>query len=263
MTLSRRGLPLYYLVREALRRDIAVKKPGDQLPTEPKLMKRMGVSRITVRYALEQLQAEGLITRVQGRGTFVAYPSVRPDLRGLSSFLNDISASGQIPSTKAVRVARMLGPPDAHDRLQIEPSSRLMCVEKIRMANGVPVSFEISFILPEIAGAWTKKLIEKAPIFDLLKDHGVRLSRGTVEVAAVLSSTEMAKHLRIRKGAPLLRVDRVIYDRHDRPIEYDILHYRSDRVRYSFETHSEAVNPNLDAKAGFKLVWNAASGGRS
>jgi GntR family transcriptional regulator len=261
MISSRRGLPLYYVVREELRRDIAGKKPGDRLPTEPELIKRMGVSRITVRYALDQLQAEGLITRVQGRGTFVAYPSVRPDLRALSSFLDDISASGQIPSTKAIGVAKVLGPSDAHSRLHIPASSHLMCIEKIRMASGDPVSFETSFILPEIASTWTKKLIEKTPIFDLLRERRVRLSRGTVDISAVAAGAGISEHLRIRKGGPLLRVDRVIYDTNDRPIEYDILHYRSDRVRYSFETRSEIVNPTLDAQAGFKLVWNAAASG--
>jgi GntR family transcriptional regulator len=260
--MSAEGLPLYYIVRETIRREIATSmKPGDQLLTEPKLMKRMGVSRITIRHALEQLRAEGLITRAQGRGTFVAFPSVRPNLRGLYSFLNDIAVSGQIPSTKAIRVERMRAPPDVYDRLGLSNSSPLICVEKIRLANDTPVSLEKSFILPEIAGRWTKRLIERNAIFEIEKAQGVRLSRGSVEIAACCADATVAHHLRIVKGAALLRVERVVYDHANRPVEYDILLYRADRVRYGFETQSETASKfNPDARTGFKLV---ASGARS
>jgi GntR family transcriptional regulator len=254
--MSNEGPPLYYVVRETIRRDIARSmKPGDQLPTEPELMKRMDVSRITIRHALEQLRIEGLITRAQGRGTFVAFPSVRPNLGGLHSFLDDISASGQKPSTTAIRVERVLAAPDVYERLRLLPSAPLICVEKVRLANDDPVSIETSFILPEIAGRWTKRLVEQTPVFDLHKAQGVRLSRGSVEVAAVSADAVTARHLRARKGMALLRVERIVFDHTDRPIEYDILLYRSDRVRYAFETQSDrARKASPDLRMGFRLI---------
>ena len=258
--MSTRGLPLYCIVRDTLRREIAeTMKPGDQLPTEPELMARMSVSRITVRYALEQLQNEGFIRREQGRGTFVAFPSVRPDLSGLTSFLDDISASGQTPSTKALHVGRMLAPPRICDCLGVSPTTSLMRVEKIRLANEEPISFETSFILLEIAARWNKRQIEQRPIFDLEKAQGVELSRGAVEITSAAASAEIAKHLRVRKGAPLLRVDRVVFDGTGRAIECDILLYRSDRVRYSFETQSDTGHrSNLAQRGGLRLIVGGA-----
>ena len=259
--MTMQGPPLYYVVRETLRREITeFMKPGDQLPTEPELIERMRVSRITIRYALEQLQNEGLIRREQGRGTFVAFPSVRPGLSGLTSFLDDITASGQKPGTRALRVARVISPPQRYGSLRIAPTTPLIRVEKIRLANGDPISLETSFILMEIAGHWKKKHVEQKPIFDLEKAQGIKLSRGVVEITTAAANTETAKHLHIKKSAPLLRVDRVVYDTTDRAIEYDILLYRSDRVRYSFETQSEGMDQSqFNQKAGFRLIVGGGS----
>lgn len=228
--------------------------PGDRLPTEPELMKRMGVSRITIRHALEQLKSEGLITASQGRGTFVAFPSVRPNLKGLSSFVEDISATGQSAQTEVLSLRLAKRGSEMHVRLGLPPSARLVCIEKIRLANADPISFETSYIPADIAGGWTRKLLESVPIFEVLAGQGVLVARADVEVGAAAAGGQVARRLRIKDGTALLQAERLIYDRDDRPIEFDILSYRSDRVRYSFHATSGPVHPALDARAGFKLL---------
>ena len=231
------GIARYYIVREALRKEIREKfRPGEKLPPEPELIKRFAVSRITIRYALEQLRAEGLITRVQGKGTFVAHPSVRPDFRALRSFVQDIEASGQAPGTKVIRVESVIGPPRPCELLEVPPETTLVLVEKVRLADKEPISFEISYLPQEIAAAWNKDLIKQVPIFDLLRDRlGILISRAKYQVSGASAIPAIAKALRTKKLAPLLRVERVNYDDRNRPIDYDEMFYRADRVTYTFE----------------------------
>jgi len=232
------GMPRYLVVRESLREEIQARlKPGQKLPTEPELIKRFGVSRITVRHALEQLRSEGLITRVQGKGTFAAYPTIHPDLRAVRSFTEDIKAAGQTPSTRVINIRSVPAPARAAERLAVAPETRLVLVEKVRLADDVPISFEVSYIPEQIAAGWTAKLIEQRPIFNLITEmHGIALSRGKLDVSAGAAPQRIARALRVKTGSPVLKVERVTYTDQDRAIDYDVLYLRPDRVQYTFET---------------------------
>jgi GntR family transcriptional regulator len=255
------GIPRYYVVRESLREEIRTRfKPGEKLPPEPELMKRFDVSRITIRHALEQLRAEGLITRVQGKGTFVSHPPVHPDFRVLRSFLDDIRASGQTPSTKVIRIESVPGPPRPCELLELPPKTPLVLIEKVRLADGTPISLEVSYLPEEIARGWNKPLLEQRPIFDLIREvSSVVLSRGKFEVSAAAATPVTAKALRIKKGQPLLRVERVNYNDQERPIDYDMIYYRADRVTYTFETSRRKADPGQTTEQIPRLILSGVT----
>jgi GntR family transcriptional regulator len=133
-------------------------------------------------------------------------------------------------------------------------------IEKVRLADGTPISLEVSYLPEEIARGWNKPLLEQRPIFDLIREvSSVVLSRGKFEVSAAAANPVTAKVLRIKKGEPLLRVERVNYDDQERPIDYDMIYYRADRVTYTFETSRRKADPGQTTEQIPRLILSGVT----
>ena len=102
--LSPGPVPLYFQIAEILRRELVAKyRPGDRVGSEPELIARFGVSRITARQALALLERDGLVVRRPAKGTFLAHPKIELELSGLTGFVEDMTALGLMPSARVVR----------------------------------------------------------------------------------------------------------------------------------------------------------------
>ena len=192
--------------------------PGDRLPAERELAAAHGVSRMTVRQALQTLQARGLLRRAIGRngGSFVARPKVERDLGTFSGLSEQLRRQGVVAGARVVS-ARAVG--------------AVIEIVRIRFADGEPFALERSrFPAARFHGLLALELT--GSLYELLEDHfDAAPVRAVERIEPVLASAEEAAALAVRAGAPLLLVDRVAYDRGGVEVETARDVFRGDRTR--------------------------------
>lgn len=228
------SLPLYAQVAMLLREEIrTTRQPGDSLPTEPELMDRFGVSRITIRRALDELVAEGLVVRQQGRGTFVRERQITQDLSQLASWTNAMRSQGYDPQTVSTEIDVLEASPDLKAMLDLGAYERLLRIQRVRYANGEPICVMTNYIAERLIPDLKRSGLTDDSLFVTLASHGYYPVRAedTVEARPATEAEAAALHLDV--GAPLLQVTRRSFDRKGRPLDVAIVANRSDRFRYT------------------------------
>jgi GntR family transcriptional regulator len=227
--------PLYGKVEEVLAGEIArgEYQPGDQLPTEDELLARFGVSRITVRRAVQNLIQRGVVEIRRGRGTFVLAPKVSQELTKLTGFVEDMDTHGRTASARVVsqgvvaasaRVARHLG---------VSKGTRVMRIERVRLADSVPMSFDETYLPLEIGRKIVRNDLRAMPIFTLLEEkYGIPLVEAEYSLEAAAATGHVAVGLEVPEGAPIFRIERTSFTTEGKPIDYEMLSYRGDLIRF-------------------------------
>lgn len=226
-------IPLYQQLYEILRDRIARRElaPGDMLPPEIQLMAQYGAGRVTVRQALDMLVQDGLIYRERARGTFVAYPSVEQNLVRIVSFTQDMQQRGLTASTRILASELTPAMAELAEQLQLEPGAELARLERLRLADGEPMSVEESFL----AHRFCPNILQRHdyatyPLRDALaSDYNVRLVRARQTIRAVAANAALARVLAVPQRSPLLHIERVSYSQDNAPIEFLRIWYRADR----------------------------------
>jgi GntR family transcriptional regulator len=229
----RTAVPLYHQVADSLRQEIRERalRPGDFLTTEEVLEGRFGVSRATVRRALEELVAEGLVVRMPSKGTYVARPRVEVRLPLLRSFTETIVELGMEPSARVVAAAVTDAPDDVHVRLDLEEGDRVVRVERLRYADGEPMLY-LQAYLPLGLGIGAQTDFTGS-MYALLAAHGCAVADAEHVVDADAADATTAAALEVEVGHPLLRMHCTTYDEEGRPVLFELAHCRSDLYRYS------------------------------
>ena len=225
-------LPIYHQLYELLRADIVRGKwqPGDMLPSESELIEQYGVSRITVRQALEALVNDGLIYRQRGRGTFVAHPTVAQGLSRIISFTEDMRQRGFKPGTEVLFHGPTPASPEIAQQLQVEPGEELARIERLRLADGEPMSVEEAHLVHRYCPGILQHDYSENPLRQILEDdYGLRLVRADQVIRAIPAPAKLAKKLSISARAALLYIERVSYSAENVPIEFLRVYHRGDR----------------------------------
>ena len=141
-------MPQYKIIEQDLRESIAIGhyKPGDMIPAEAELVETYGVSRVTVRKALDNLTAQGLLQRVVGVGTFVKSQMVKEKQPKLVGFTDEITQMGMTPSTRVLAFELIRVPDSLYQTLHIEKDEMVYYIQRVRYADGVPFSFETTYM---------------------------------------------------------------------------------------------------------------------
>ena len=211
-------------------------KTGDQLPTEDDLIARFGVSRITVRRAIQNLVSRGLVEIRRGKGTFVAAPKILHDLKELSGFVEDMHALGHKPTARVLGKEIVPGNATVARQLALTRGERVVRIRRVRLANGIPLSFDETYLPLEIGRKIIANNLKVEPIFSLLeRKYGVQLVEAEYKLDAVPAEKEVARALRVKPHCPIFRIERTSYSTGSRPVDYETLHYRGDLVQ--FVTH--------------------------
>lgn len=219
---------IYQLLRDQIRR--GEWSPGDLFPSESTLMEKYDVSRATVRQALEELVADGLIYRRRGRGTFVSLPSVEQNLVRIVSFTEDMRQRGLRPGTALLGAGLIPATETIAAKLEIEPGDELARIERLRLADGEPMSVEVSCLVHRYCPGVLEEDYTKNSLRQILeRQYGLRMTRAEQTIQAVAASRAMARHLAIEVRAPLLFIERVTYSEYDIPVEYLRIYHRGDR----------------------------------
>src|SRR5258707_11899936 len=206
---------------------------GEQLPTEDSLISRFGVSRITVRRAIQNLVGRGLVEIRRGKGTFVAAPKMTQELTELSGFVEDMHALGRKPTARVISKEVVTADTTVASHLALTKGERVIRIRRVRLADGVPLSFDETFLPLEIGKKIVTHNLKVEPIFSLLeRKYDVPLIEAEYKLDAVAAENEVARALKVKPRSPIFRIERTSYSTGSRPVDYETLHYRGDLVQF-------------------------------
>ncbi|MCR4440738.1 MAG: GntR family transcriptional regulator [Peptococcaceae bacterium] len=240
--LQNNSLPLYLQLKNIISGQIkdGVLKPGEKLPSERELCERYGVSRITVRQALNELSNEGLIDRSHGKGTFVSRTKVEQDLYSITPFQHFILSKGMKPRTMYIEGKVIPNSYHLSKILNVPLSENLVEMALLGLGDDMPMSFYTSFFSYEL-GIKMQELAQRAAsenrsftTFDLYKEIP-QITLGVINQTfeASIADAYISNILKIKKGNPILIAESIIYSHDDRPLEYKTTIYRGDKYKFS------------------------------
>jgi GntR family transcriptional regulator len=215
---------LLRLIEEDPRRDRA-------LPSERDLAAEYGVSRMTARLVIEELADQGFVYRVQGRGTFVDRPLVSKSL-ALTSFTEDMLARGMRPGTEVLLCAKRPAGAAAGRDLQISPAAPVICLRRVRVADGVPICLETVELPAQLVPDLDRQPLAGS-LYDLLATrYRIRVMHAEQRIRATVLDPEEADLLGVAAVSPALLVERVSSDKAGQPVERARSLYRADRYDF-------------------------------
>lgn len=226
-------IPVYYQLKSIILDKI---KTGDYpedglIPSERELSDTLGISRMTVRQALSQLVAEGVLYREKGKGTFVAKPKL--EQRNIMSFSETVSKRGMVPTTKVLHFSREEATEELAAILGIKEKESVYNIKRLRLADNIPVAIEEDFI-PEKFCPHIDKFDLTGSLYRILKDnysHNMHFGDNVVEAA---KPSKIEKELlNLPSGTPVLNVTSVMVTDSGLKLFYEKSVYRSDEYKYS------------------------------
>jgi GntR family transcriptional regulator len=242
------ALPLYHQVAGILRQRIeeGVYPAGVRLNSEDELAVEFDVSRATVRQAMGELATEGLVVRRRGRGTFVGdagRPVLKQRFRGS---LSDLIAESGRTTTRDVTVTHDAAFPAYIGEALSLPDCRGTIARRTRMMDGEPFCYTVTYLPPEIGEAAVSEAgLRHTALLKLLLEHGIALHSATQSIRAQLADPELCSRIDVELGAPLLFVERTLFDAAGRPVDFVRSWYRGDKYEYAV-----TLSLNQAAEAG-------------
>jgi GntR family transcriptional regulator len=226
-------IPLYFQIAEALRQSIqsGALEPGQRLENELELAQRLGVSRPTVRQAIQRLVTDGLVVRRRGLGTVVVAPRILRPL-ALSSLYDDLAQAQRGPATAILAAEQVAADEEVAALLGLGPGAPVLSVERLRSADGTPLALMHNYV-PAALLAGREADLEQTGLYELLRGRGVRLHAAQQVVGARRATVREARLLQAPRGATVLTMTRTAFDDAGRPVEHGEHAYLA--ARYSFQ----------------------------
>jgi len=245
-------IPLYQQIKDTLRTGILDGQypPHSRMPSESELQDMFEVSRITIRQALGDLQKEGLIFKVHGKGSFVSKPKTFQNITSLQGFAEAMSGSGHEIVNRVMLFRFVPASAEVAARLGLPDEAEVAEIHRIRLLNREPVSYEVTY-LPEKLGKKLQRadLVTRDIFLILENDCGVALGSADLSIDAISADTSVARALEIKKEAPLLRIERLTHDSEGQPIDFEYLYFRGGTFQYRLRVdRKRAPKANRNAK---------------
>lgn len=227
----RRPEPLWHQAEATIRAaiDRGAWSPGTQIPGEDQLTELLGVSRITVRHAMRNLEAAGLLRRERGRGTFVRESRLVAGTRALTSFTEELSASGLVVTSKVLSARRTPATAKTAEALEIEPRTPVTRIRRLRLGGGQPIGLQTAHLRIDRVPDLPTAALADGSLYALLRDRYGIVATAAEEVYRVGGvSRADADVLDLGRGAPVFLVERIARDEHG-PFEFTTSTMRGDR----------------------------------
>ena len=238
MTSFSPNLPLWYQLTMMLRSEIisGARPVGSRIEAEVALAKLHGVSVMPVRRALGALEAEGLIERQRGRGTFVRQRP--PSTPGATSLESLYTSAFERPAEISER--RVVMTPEVFREFFPE-QDELVCIRRLAFRDGIPWSYGTLYFLVEYDRAITTASLRRLPLYRVMEEAcGVRLRRTKFEAKAVAATPELADRLGVEPFSPLLHMSAASHDTQGAPVGAFDLHFVNDQRPFAFETFHDS-----------------------
>ncbi len=228
-------VPLYFQLSQQL--EAAIERgsltPGSLLGNEIELAGRLGLSRPTVRQAIQSLVDKGLLVRRRGVGTQVVHSQVKRPLE-LSSLYDDLEAAGQKPETRVLANTLVPASAEVAAALGVGEGDEVHRVERLRLTHGDPVAYLCNHLPTGLLPLDTERL-EATGLYRLMRAAGITLHSARQSVGARAATVEEGERLAEPAGAPLLTMQRTTFDDTGRPVEFGSHMYRASRYSFEFQ----------------------------
>jgi GntR family transcriptional regulator len=209
---------------------------GTAIPSERQLSVDLGVSRLTVRAALDDLAREGYVVRRRGSGTYVQQPKISQELT-MTSFSEDMRRRGMVPGSRTLSMTTILAGARMGRFLQVSPSEPILVIKRLRLADGETMAIE-TLHLPQgrVPGLNAKDLT--GSLYALFEErYGIHISSGTQAIEPTVTNEEESAALGVPLHSPAFLFERTSLDQQDRTVEFVQSVYRGDRYRIVTELH--------------------------
>jgi GntR family transcriptional regulator len=227
--------PLYARLRDQLRGEILDGRlaPGDQLPSESELSAAHGVSRITVRQALGDLQKAGLIVRLQGKGAFVSPPRASQQLQRLEGLAEALAGQGQAVHSKRLGLKTVRATGDLARELAVPSGTPVVQLMSLRYLDRAPLSVNTSHFVPGLGERIARVDLSGRDLLEVLeRDLAVPVREARLDIRAVAMPARDARWLKVEAGVPALRVHRRVLGEGGAPLQTETALYPGDRFNY-------------------------------
>ena len=228
-------VPLYQQIKAALRSGILDGKypPHSRMPSESELQEMFEVSRITIRQALGDLQKEGLIFKVHGKGSFVSQPKAVQNITSLQGFAEAMAGEGHEVVNRVLSFEFVQATAEVAANLKLEEGETVAEIHRARLINRELTSYEITFLPESIGRKLLRADLATRDIFLILEnDCGVALGSADLGISAIPARPPVSRVLDLKRDTPVLRVERLTRDSNDHPIDFEYLYFKGDAFQY-------------------------------
>lgn len=227
-------VPRYYQVYTVIRQRVHEGEwPGDApMPTEENFATSFGVSRVTIRKALNMLEDEKLILRQQGRGTFALAPPRRQDVANFGGLLENIVDFERRTRVRVISFGKVALPDDVARLLECAPGTPALRIVRVRGDGEAPFSYTVCHVPEPEAAVLDEASLGNRTVSHALESAGVVPAAAEQRLSATVAGVEIAGLLRIDVGAPLISMTRVMRVASGRPVEVIQALYRADKYEY-------------------------------
>ncbi len=204
----------------------------EKLPPEKDLVEHFGVSRITVRKALDELEKEGYINKIQGKGSFVSHEIIKQDLLKFYSFTEEMEKEGRVPSSRVLdfKVAQVDDKIQA--KLRSSPEEKMLIITRLRLADSTPMIVETSYLPQSLFPDITREEVNNNPLYDILKKkYDVTFTRAEEIFTSTSLTRQESEILKSSKNRPAILLERITYSE-NRIIEYTKSVVRGDKFKF-------------------------------
>jgi len=233
--LSLSPVPLYTQIKELLRNRIldGTYQAHQQMPSESELTRSFDVSRITVRQALGDLQKEGLIFKIHGKGTYVSQPKAFQNLAKLQGFGEAMASMGYETFSQVVSFKIVPADKPVARKLGLNENERVSEIRRVRYLNRAPISLDVSYLPRTVGERLIKEDLAHRDIFLILEnDYGYSLGQAELQIEAMLADESLGRLIHLQEGSPVLRIERLTFTTDNQPLDFEYLYYRGDAFQY-------------------------------
>lgn len=225
-------LPLYHQLEQLLVKRIGEGLYRDGLPGELELADEFGISRGTVRQALDRLVRRGLVVRRRGRGSFVAPAPLEYPLGRFVHFAHEMAERGIPEASRILLRGRTRPAAAAAKALRLSPGSRCLRIVRLRVAGDVPLLLETSHLPEDLAAALEGADLSRGSLYDVLEAEGVSITEVIEEIRPVALDRAQSAHFGVPAGTPAFALERLSLAG-SRPVEHRLVLAPGDRVRFT------------------------------
>jgi GntR family transcriptional regulator len=231
---------LFVILRDQILRGLY--PPGAAIPNEEALCTEFGVSRITVRRAVADLESGGYLIKRHGRGTFVSDNLPPARLSATLGLLDSLRKSANETQAEVLNVETTEPPADIACQLDLVAGVPAIHAVRLRRRAGTPVMVTEAWVPEAIGHAVTRRELQKRALYEILIAQGVRFGRVVQEITAVAANPFYARLLKTELATPLVRLTRLLYDVKRRPVQHLTVHISPERSRLLMDVSIDAVN---------------------
>lgn len=231
------NVPVYIQIHDEIRQYIEEGKwkIGDRLPSERELATTFGVSRMTLRQAIQTLADEGIVERKIGSGTYVARRKVQEKMTGVTSFTDIVMSQGKIPSSKTVSYKMTMPSSSEIEALHLDGQEHILRMERIRYADDEAICLETTSIPYRLVQSLDREAITASLYRSFEEKTGYKLGQAKQIISASLATERIAELLTIKKASPILVLRQITCLDNGEPFEYVRSQYVGDRFEFMLE----------------------------